>query len=179
MMHTMKKRRILLFTGNGKGKSTAAFGMLARALGHGMRARVVQFVKSDDAVGEQKFFSRREGVTWDQYGRGFLPRDPASPEMGLHRNAAAEGLKAALEALGSDDYDFVLLDEICFALQQGLVPLEPVLQALRSRDDGKIVVMTGRGAPEALIAASDTVTEMNMIRHGYEQGIPARQGVEN
>lgn len=175
----MKKRRILLFTGNGKGKSTAAFGMLARALGHGMRARVIQFVKSDDAVGEQKFFSRQEGVTWDQYGRGFLPRDPASPEMELHRNAAAEGLKAALEALGSEDYDFILLDEICFALGAGLISPEPLLGALSAAEDGKIIVLTGRNAPDTLMAVADTVTEMKMVKHGYETGIPAQAGVEN
>jgi cob(I)alamin adenosyltransferase len=179
MMHMMKKRRILLFTGDGKGKSTAAFGMLARALGHGMRARVIQFVKSDDSVGEQKFFSGLEGVTWEQFGRGFLPRDPGSPEMELHRKAAAEGLHAAVEALSRDDYDFILLDEICFALQRELVPVEPLLEALRSGDDGKIVVLTGRGAPEALLDIADTVTEMKMLKHGYERGIPAQAGVEN
>jgi cob(I)alamin adenosyltransferase len=175
----MNNRRILLFTGNGKGKSTAAFGMLSRALGHGMRARVIQFVKSDDAVGEQKFFSRLEGVTWEQYGRGFLPRDPGSPEMELHRKAAGEGMKAAQEALSSDDYDFILLDEICFALQRGLVPVEPLLEALRSDEDGKIVVLTGRGAPESLVDIADTVTEMKMLKHGFETGISAQAGVEN
>ena len=175
----MKKRRILLFTGNGKGKSTAAFGMLARALGHGMRARVIQFVKSDDAVGEQKFFSHLPGVEWEQFGKGFLPRDPDSPDMEQHRIAARKGLDASIAALFSPDYDFVLLDELCFALSQNLIPLEPLLEALRSSEDGKIVVVTGRNAPEALIAAADTVTEMTMIKHGFEQGIAAMKGVEN
>ena len=175
----MKKRRILLFTGNGKGKSTAAFGMLARALGHGMRARVIQFVKSDDAVGEQKFFSHLPGVEWEQFGKGFLPRDPDSPDMEQHRIAARKGLDASIAALFSPDYDFVLLDELCFALSQNLIPLEPLLEALSAGEDGKIVVVTGRNAPEALIAAADTVTEMTMIKHGFEQGIAAMKGVEN
>ena len=175
----MKKRRILLFTGNGKGKSTAAFGMLARALGHGMRARVIQFVKSDDAVGEQKFFSHLPGVEWEQFGKGFLPRDPDSPVMEQHRIAARKGLDASIAALFSPDYDFVLLDELCFALSQNLIPLEPLLEAVRSGEDGKILVVTGRNAPEALIAAADTVTEMTMIKHGFEQGIAAMKGVEN
>ena len=175
----MKKRRILLFTGNGKGKSTAAFGMLARALGHGMRVRVIQFVKSDDAVGEQKFFSHLPGVEWEQFGKGFLPRDPDSPVMEQHRIAARKGLDASIAALFSPDYDFVLLDELCFALSQNLIPLEPLLEALRSSEDGKIVVVTGRNAPEVLIAAADTVTEMTMIKHGFEQGIAAMKGVEN
>ncbi|MEE9906131.1 MAG: cob(I)yrinic acid a,c-diamide adenosyltransferase [Chlorobium sp.] len=175
----MKKRRILLFTGNGKGKSTAAFGMLSRALGHGMRAAVIQFVKSDDAVGEQRFFSVVDGVDWKQFGKGFLPRDPESPAMEAHRAAAREGLDAALAALSSSDYQFVLLDEVCFALGHGLIPAEPLLEALGSCEDGKIVVLTGRSAPEALIDAADTVTEMRLVKHGYEQGIPAQQGVEN
>ena len=175
----MKKRRILLFTGNGKGKSTAAFGMLARALGHGMRVRVIQCVKSDDAVGEQKFFSHLPGGEWEQFGKGFLPRDPDSPVMEQHRIAARKGLDASIAALFSPDYDFVLLDELCFALSQNLIPLEPLLEALRSSEDGKIVVVTGRNAPEALIAAADTVTEMTMIKHGFEQGIAAMKGVEN
>ena len=175
----MKQPRILLFTGNGKGKSTAAFGMLARALGHGMRARVIQFVKSDDSVGEQKFFSQLDGVEWEQFGAGFLPRDPESPSMELHRVAARKGLEAAIAALNSPDYDFVLLDELCFALGQKLIPLDPLLDALRSSGEGKIVVMTGRNAPEALVAVADTVTEMKMVKHGYEQGIGAQKGVEN
>jgi cob(I)alamin adenosyltransferase len=178
MIHAMKKRRILLFTGNGKGKSTAAFGMMSRALGQGMRAKVIQFVKSDDTVGEQKFFSRSDNVSWEQYGRGFLPRDPASPEMEAHRKAAAEGLDAALAALASQEYDFILLDEICFALGAGLLSPEPLLEALSSDSDGKIIVLTGRNAPEALVNAADTVTEMKMIKHGYETGIPAQKGVE-
>ncbi len=175
----MKQPRILLFTGNGKGKSTAAFGMLARALGHGMRARVIQFVKSDDSVGEQKFFSRLDGVVWEQFGAGFLPRDPDSPGMEVHRIAARKGLDAAIAALHSPDYDFVLLDELCYALGQNLIPLDPLLEALCWVDKGKIVVMTGRNAPEALVALADTVTEMKMLKHGYEQGIPAQMGVEN
>jgi len=175
----MKKRRILLFTGNGKGKSTAAFGMLARALGHGMRARVIQFVKSDGAVGEQKFFSHLQGVDWEQFGQGFLPRDPDSPVMEQHRIAARKGLDAAIEALLSPAYDFVLLDELCFALSQKLIPLDPLIEALSSMEDGKIVVLTGRNAAAELIAFADTVTEMTMIKHGYEQGIPAMKGVEN
>ena len=175
----IKQKRILLFTGNGKGKSTAAFGMLARALGHGMRSRVIQFVKSDESVGEQKFFSHLNGVEWEQFGEGFLPRDPASPSMEQHRIAARKGLDAAIAALHSPDYDFVLLDELCFALSQKLIPLDPLLDALSAAGEGKIVVMTGRNAPAALVAVADTVTEMTMIKHGYEQGSPAMKGVEN
>jgi cob(I)alamin adenosyltransferase len=172
-------RRILLFTGNGKGKSTAAFGMLARALGHGMRARVIQFVKSDGEVGEQKFFSASPLVEWTQHGRGFLPRDPDSPQMAGHREAAAEGLSAALAALLDPDCDFVLLDEVCFALSRGLVEPAPLVSGIQGAADGKIIVMTGRNAPQELLDLADTATEMTMLKHGYEAGIPAQKGVED
>ncbi|MDT9546879.1 MAG: cob(I)yrinic acid a,c-diamide adenosyltransferase [Chlorobium sp.] len=171
--------RILLFTGEGKGKSTAAFGMMSRALGHGMRARVIQFVKSDSAVGEQKFFSKLPEVSWEQFGRGFLPRDPKSPVMEEHRQAAAEGMRAAIEALGNPAYDFVLLDEVCFALANELISVEPLLLALRSCGGGKIVAMTGRNAPRELLDIADTASELKMLKHGYEHGIPAQKGVEN
>lgn len=173
------KRRILLFTGNGKGKSTASFGMLARALGHGMRARVIQFVKSDGSVGEEKFFGASPQVLWTQHGKGFLPRDRESPAMQAHRDAAAEGLAAALEALADPNYDFVLLDEVCFALSSGLIEAAPLIEAIKGTDDGKIVVLTGRNAPQELIDAADTASEMTMLKHGYEQGIPAQRGVED
>jgi len=174
----MKQKRILLFTGNGKGKSTASFGMLARALGHGMTARVIQFVKAREGVGEALFFCRFENVTWDHYGKGFLPADASSPQMEAHRQAAHVGLEAALDALTSARYDFVLLDEVCFALSQNLIPLEPLLDAISRAPAGKIIVLTGRSAPQALIDIADTVTEMRMVKHGYEQGLPSQAGVE-
>ncbi|NTU68600.1 MAG: cob(I)yrinic acid a,c-diamide adenosyltransferase [Chlorobiaceae bacterium] len=174
----MKQKRVLLFTGNGKGKSTASFGMLARALGHGMNARVIQFVKAQEGVGEVLFFSRFDTVTWDHYGKGFLPKDPSSPMMESHRQAAKTGFEEALAALRSDEYDFVLLDEVCFALSQELVPIEPLIDAILKAPDGKIIVLTGRNAPQQLIDIADTVTEMRMVKHGYEQGLLSQAGVE-
>ena len=174
----MKHKRVLLFTGNGKGKSTASFGMLARALGHGMKARVVQFVKSQEDVGEMVFFRQFDNVEWDHYGKGFLPRDPSSPAMEEHRQAARIGLDEALKAIRSPEYDFVLLDEVCFALSQELMPVEPLIEAIRNAPEGKIIVMTGRNAPQSLIDIADTVTEMRMVKHGYEQGLPSQAGVE-
>jgi cob(I)alamin adenosyltransferase len=174
----MKQKRVLLFTGNGKGKSTASFGMLARALGHGMKARVIQFVKAQEGVGEMLFFSRFENVTWNHYGKGFLPTDPDSPLMESHRQAARNGFDAALDALRSEEFDFVLLDEVCFALSQNLIPVEPLLEAIRTAPAGKIIVLTGRNAPQELIDIADTVTEMRMVKHGYEQGLLSQAGVE-
>ncbi|NTW74067.1 MAG: cob(I)yrinic acid a,c-diamide adenosyltransferase [Chlorobiaceae bacterium] len=174
----MVQKRVLLFTGNGKGKSTAAFGMLARALGHGMKVRVIQFVKAQEGVGEVLFFTRFSNVTWDHYGKGFLPRDASSPMMESHRQAAEAGFEEALDALCSDEYDFVLLDEICFALSRELIPLEPLVDAIRRAPEGKIIVLTGRNAPQELIEIADTVTEMRQIKHGYEQDLLSQAGVE-
>ncbi len=173
----MIQKRVLLFTGDGKGKSTASFGMLARALGHDMHARVIQFVKAQDGVGEMLFFTRFDNVTWDHYGRGFLPMDPKSPMMEAHLRAAKEGFEEALDALASDEYDFVLLDEVCFALSKELIPLEPLVEAIRNAPP-KIIVLTGRNAPQGLIDLADTVTEMRMVKHGFEQGLLSQAGVE-
>jgi cob(I)alamin adenosyltransferase len=173
----MNQKRVLVFTGDGKGKSTASFGMLARALGHDMKVRVIQFVKAQEGVGEMLFFSGFSNVEWDHYGKGFLPTDPASPMMEAHLKAAGEGFEEALEALGSEEYDFVLLDEVCFALSKHLIPLEPLLEAIRNAPS-KIIVLTGRNAPQELIDVADTVTEMRMVKHGYEQGLLSQAGVE-
>lgn len=172
-----QQKRVLLFTGNGKGKSTAAFGMLARALGHGMKTRVIQFVKAQEGVGEVLFFTRFEEVEWDHYGKGFLPTNPDSPMMEKHKQAAEFGFEEALEALASDEYDFVLLDEVCFALSKEIIPLQPLIEAIVDASD-KIIVLTGRNAPQALIDLADTVTEMRMVKHGYEQGLLSQAGVE-
>lgn len=173
----MTQKRVFLFTGDGKGKSTAAFGMLARALGHGMNARVIQFVKARDRVGEVLFFSKLENLTWDHYGKGFLPKNFASPVVERHRIAAENGLTDALEALISQEYDFVLLDEVCYALSKDLIPLSPLIEAIRCAPP-KIIVLTGRNAPQELLAVADTVTEMLMHKHGYKQGLQSQIGVE-
>lgn len=173
----MSQKRVLLFTGDGKGKSTAAFGMLARALGHGMKARVIQFVKAQEGVGEVLFFTRFEEVEWDHYGEGFLPTDPDSPMIEKHLKAAEFGFEEALAALDDDAFDFVLLDEVCYAVSKGIIPLEPLIKAIVNAGD-KIIVLTGRNAPQALIDVADTVTEMRMIKHGYEQGLLSQAGVE-
>ena len=173
----MTQKRVLLFTGDGKGKSTAAFGTLARAIGHGMKARVIQFVKAQEGVGEVLFFSCFEEVEWDHYGQGFLPTDSSSPMMQKHLEAAEYGFEEALDALDSDEYDFVLLDEVCFAVSKEIIPLQPLIKAIQAAEN-KIIVLTGRNAPQELIDLADTVTEMRMVKHGYEQGLLSQAGVE-
>lgn len=170
-------RRVLLFTGEGKGKTTAALGMVLRAAGHAMRVLVVQFVKNDATVGEVAACSALPGVEIVQTGRGFIP--PAdSPRFADHRAAAEEGLRLAAEAIAARRFDLLVLDEICNAVAKGLVAEEGVIRIVQSAPDELVVVLTGRDATPGLLDLADTATEMRCLKHGYAAGHPARKGVE-
>ena len=171
------KPRILLFTGDGKGKTTAALGMALRATGHGQRCCVIQFIKNDDSVGELAAAAANGRIEIIQCGRGFLPK-ANDVRMGDHRAAAEEGLHTAAQKLASGDYALVILDEICIAVARGLLAEEEVRRAVGLAPASTCVVLTGRGATEGLIELADTVTEMVCRKHGYEAGIAAQKGVE-
>lgn len=170
-------KRILLFTGEGKGKTTAALGMVLRAVGKDMSVRIIMFVKNDETVGELKVLAALPKVTVSQHGLGFIPK-AGSPAYTLHSDAAQEALKIASIALKDSAYDMVVLDEICVAVANGLISEEQVAAILDKATDNKIIVMTGRGAPQCLVESADTVTEMRCIKHGYTKGIAAQDGVE-
>ena len=173
---TIDRGVFVVNTGNGKGKSSSGFGMLARSLGHGLRCGVVQFIKGSFATGEEAFFRRfpneldyhvmGEGFTWETQDRA---RDIA---------AAQAAWAVARRMLADPDYDFVLLDELNIALVKDYVALDEVLAAVRARPERQHVVITGRGAPEGLIEAADTVTEMRLVKHAFNAGIMAQKGVE-
>lgn len=174
---TQSRGVVVVNTGNGKGKSSSGFGMLARALGHGMRCGVVQFIKGSFATGEEAFFRRfdeaelryrvmGEGFTWETQD---LARDLA---------AAARAWQEAQAMLADPDFDLVLLDELNIALVKGYVPLAEVLAALAARPVHQHVVITGRGAPDGLIEVADTVSEMRMVKHAFKAGIKAQKGIE-
>jgi cob(I)alamin adenosyltransferase len=171
------KPRVLLFTGNGKGKTTAALGMALRACGHGIRVLMLQFVKGDPTTGELAAARHLPNLEIVQTGLGFLP-EPTSPEFAEHRAAAERGLKMAAGALASGRYGMVILDEVCFAAARGLLDEESICAAVRRAPAECCVVLTGRGATPALIALADTVTEMNAVKHVCEAGRPAQKGVE-
>ncbi len=170
-------RRTLLFTGDGKGKTTAALGMVMRAAGHGHRVLVVQFLKADDRTGELSSAKRLTGVEIVQMGRGFVSK-PGSKRFAEHKRAAEGALARAGEALGSGDYDLVVLDEVCGAVSKGLVSEEAVSAALRNTAPDTTVALTGRDATHGLIDRADTVTVMQCAKHGMSQGIGAQEGVE-
>ncbi len=172
---TGKRGVVLVHTGNGKGKSTAAFGMIARALGHGMRVGVVQFIKGSSSTGEEAFFRRFPEVEYHVMGEGFTweiqdkQRDIAS---------AQAAWQLACTMLRNPDISLVVLDEINIALKLHYLEIEQVLEALRSRPPMQHAVLTGRAAPDALIEYADTVTEMRPVKHAFDAGIAAQPGVE-
>lgn len=169
--------RILIFTGDGKGKTTAALGMALRAHGHGIPVAVVQFVKSDVKTGEFAALNALPGVEVFVTGRGFVP-PKADPGFADHRRAAEEGLRIASEAACSGRYGLVILDEGCYAVARELIAEEFVLRLLREAAPGVTIVLTGRGATERLIAAADTVSEIRCLKHGFDTGRTAQKGVE-
>ncbi|MCB4793045.1 cob(I)yrinic acid a,c-diamide adenosyltransferase [Pseudomonas sp. NP21570] len=167
---------LLVHTGNGKGKSSSAFGMVARALGHGIKVGVVQFIKGAASTGEEAFFRRfpdevryhvmGEGFTWETQDR---QRDIAK---------AGEAWAIAAELLADPEIGLVVLDELNIALKYGYLELAPVLADIESRPLLQHVVVTGRGAPTGLVEVADTVTEMGLIKHAFKAGVKAQKGVE-
>lgn len=166
---------VIVNTGNGKGKSTAGFGMVARALGHGMHVGVVQFIKGASSTGEEEFFRRFPEVSYHVMGEGFT-WETQDKERDIA--AAAAAWNKARELLSDAGVALVLLDELNIALKLRYVQLEDVLAALRARPATQHVVITGRGAPDGLIEFADTVTEMRLVKHAYHAGVKAQQGVE-
>ncbi|WP_126447175.1 cob(I)yrinic acid a,c-diamide adenosyltransferase [Sulfuricystis multivorans] len=165
----------LLHTGTGKGKSSAAFGVLARALGHGMNAVVVQFVKSRSDTGEEAFFRQQANVRWHVMGEGFTWE---TQDAARDAAAAQAAWAVAKEALADTHVDLVILDEFTYALKYRWLDSDAVLAAFCARPLRQHLVVTGRGAPPELIAAADTVTDMTLVKHAFQAGIQAMPGIE-
>ena len=172
---TGERGLLLVHTGNGKGKSSAAFGMVARALGHGLRVGVVQFIKGAAETGEEAFFRRFPEVSFHVMGEGFT-WEIQDRERDIRIARAA--WEQARSLLADSDIALVVLDELNIALKLGYLPLQEVLQDLAARPTCQHVVITGRGAPQGLIDVADTVTEMRLVKHAYDAGIKAQPGIE-
>lgn len=169
--------RILVFTGDGKGKTTAALGMALRASGHGMKSLVIQFVKDDASTGEVAAAGSLPDVEIVQTGLGFVPeRD--DPRFAAHCDAARSGLARAEEAVTSGEYQLVVLDEVCYAVHRGLLGEQEVIDAVQKAGPDCCVVLTGRGATEGLVQLADTVTEMRCVKHALDSGRKAQKGIE-
>lgn len=166
---------LVVHTGNGKGKSSAAFGVLARALGHGQRAAVIQFVKSRSDTGEEAFFRDHPRVSWHVMGQGFTWE---TQDKARDAAAAQAAWQQAMIYLKDAGIDLLILDEVTYAFKYGWLDLAEVLAALRARPSMQHVILTGRGAPPALIDAADTVSEIAMLKHAFQAGVPAMPGLE-
>jgi cob(I)alamin adenosyltransferase len=173
---TIERGLLIVHTGKGKGKSTAAFGMVFRHVGHGMRSGVIQFVKGAWGTGERKVLEKfpdlvtikamGEGFTWETQDRD---RDVAH---------AREGWEEAKRMILDPSYRLVMLDELNIVLRYDYLPLEEVLEVLRNRPMDKHIIITGRNARDEVIELADLVTEMEMIKHPFRSGVKAQAGVE-
>jgi cob(I)alamin adenosyltransferase len=166
---------VLVNTGDGKGKSTAAFGVVLRAVARGWRVAVVQFLKSGDwKVGEEEV-ARKLGVDWWALGEGFTwDSDDLTKDQAVARKAWDQA--AAL--IRGGEYGLVVLDEITYLMTWGWIPTDEVVATIRDRPETVNVICTGRDAPAALIDVADTVTEMRSVKHAYDTGIAAKRGID-
>ncbi|WP_066717870.1 cob(I)yrinic acid a,c-diamide adenosyltransferase [Sphingomonas pituitosa] len=173
---TEEKGLLIVHTGKGKGKSSAAMGMVVRAIGHGMKVGVVQFIKGAMMTGEKAVFDAfprqvefkpmGEGFTWDTQDR--------ARDIAVTRTAWQE----VQRMIADPSYDMVLADELNIALRYDYLPLDEVLATLAARPPMKHVIVTGRNAPDALIEAADLVTEMTQVKHPFRSGVKAQRGIE-
>ncbi len=167
---------LVVTTGNGKGKSSSGFGMVARALGHGMKVGVVQFIKGSQMTGEERFFRRfPDEVTYRVMGEGFTWETQDKARDIAKARAAWD---AAKKLLRDEGIGLVLLDELNIALKLRYLDLPTVLADIAARPAAQHVVVTGRGAPAELVAAADTVTDMTPVKHAFAAGIKAQPGIE-
>ena len=170
-----EKGLLLVLTGNGKGKSSSAFGMVARALGHGMKVGVAQFIKGRSDTGEEAFLGKHPAVEWHVLGEGFtwdtqdLERDKAT---------ASAGWEVARRMLTDSSIQLVVLDELTYLLSYGWLNVDEVLADIAARPTMQHVVVTGRAAVQSLLDAADTVSEIADVKHAYRAGIKAQPGVD-
>lgn len=166
---------LLVNTGNGKGKSSAAFGVAARALGHGLQVAVVQFVKSRTDTGEEAVLGRLPGMRWHVMGEGFT-WETQDPDRDVAAARAAWNVAAGY--LRDPTIGLVVLDEMTYAFKYQWLALDEVLAAFAARPPRQHLIVTGRAAPAGLIAAADTVTDMTMVKHAFKAGVKAMPGME-
>ncbi|MBE0583602.1 MAG: cob(I)yrinic acid a,c-diamide adenosyltransferase [Desulfofustis sp.] len=167
--------RIIINTGNGKGKTTAALGLAFRALGHGQRVCVIQFIKGQGTYGERLFAESLENLDWFICGKGFVFKKERLDE---DRDVARAGFELACRKIASDAYDLIILDELTYLPHFGFLDVAEIVAAISNKPARLTVVVTGRDAPPELVAIADTVTEMQSLKHAFESGVKAQKGIE-
>ena len=172
-----RKGLILVYTGAGKGKTTAALGLALRAAGQGLNVFILQFMKRNKKIGELKALTQTDlPITLKQYGRRVFFRTRTCEPMDIHR--AHQGLEAFKIAMKDNAYDLIILDEINMAIHFGLLNIEEVIEAIEQKPPELHLVLTGRNAHQKLIEMADLVTEMREVKHHYHQGVHAQEGIE-
>jgi len=167
---------LLVLTGNGKGKSSSAFGMIARALGHGLRVGVAQFIKGRSDTGEEAFFRQQPGVSqWLVLGKGFTwETQNRTQDIAV----AEKGWQQASAMLNDRSLDLVVFDELTYILKNDYLDVDRVLADIRARPAMQHVVITGRAAPTALCETADTVSELRDVKHAFRDGVRAQKGID-
>jgi cob(I)alamin adenosyltransferase len=175
-MPKLEKGLVQVYTGNGKGKTSAAFGLALRAIGRGLKVYIIQFIKGGFDYGELYIVDKLPNLTLKAFGRGqfITSKPPDKMDVAL----AEEALSLARKVVESGEYDVVILDEINVALNLKLISLEKVLELIKNKPEHVELVLTGRYAPGEIIEVADLVTEMREIKHPYKKGYPARMGVD-
>jgi cob(I)alamin adenosyltransferase len=166
---------VLVNTGDGKGKSTAAFGVVLRAVARDWPVSVIQFLKSDKWKAGEEEVARHLGVDWAKTGDGFTW---LSDDLERSEALAKAAWELARAVLGAGEHRLVVLDEISYPMNWGWIPIPEVVEAIRERPERVNVIVTGRDMPEELIAIADTVTEMVKVRHAYDEGVRAKRGLD-
>lgn len=169
------KGLIVVNTGDGKGKTTAAFGVIFRALGRGMKCAVVQYIKGKWKTGERTYAESIPGLSFHVMGRGFTWD---SDDLDRDKKAAQEAWNQSKVYLSDEIHDVVVLDEITYAINYNFIKIDEVISALKSRRPMKHVILTGRNCPEEIVQIADLVTQMNQIKHPYTEGIRAQKGID-
>jgi cob(I)alamin adenosyltransferase len=170
-----QRSRLLVNTGKGKGKSSAAFGVMGRAWARGWSVCVVQFVKSEKWKAGERKLADHLGIEWHTLGDGFTWE---STDMDETVARGRHAWTVAAEKIASGDYDLVILDEVTYTVKYGWVDVQQIVEALTDRPARTNVIVTGRYAPDEVVAIADTVTEMVKVKHGMDEGLPARKGIE-
>jgi len=170
-----RKALVVVNTGNGKGKTTAALGVVLRAWGRGMRVVVIQFVKTRTSNYGENRAAKKLGIEMIPMGEGFTW---LSKDIEKDKATAREAWELARQKICSGEYDLVLLDELTYPLTYGWIPVREVIDVLEHRPEGLHVIITGRDAPQELIDYADLVTEMREVKHPFRQGLKAQPGIE-
>jgi cob(I)alamin adenosyltransferase len=170
-----RKGRVIIHTGDGKGKTTAALGTAFRALGHGHKVCVVQFIKGPGSYGERLLAKKLENLDWHICGKGFVFKKENIEE---DKKTAEKGFALAKELIDSDRYDLIILDELTYLPTLGFLPVETIVEAIASKPARLTIIITGRNAAPELVEIADTVSEIAVVKHAYQSGIKAQKGVE-